>query len=47
MAKPHDKVEEEKKPSAKKPRGWRNFQRVLKQVINAPPIERHKPKSST
>ena len=32
--KPNDKVEEEEKPKRKKPPGWRNFQRVLKQVIS-------------
>ena len=36
--KPNDKVEEEKKPKPKKPPGWRNFQKVLKQVIQSPPL---------
>lgn len=30
--KPKEKVEEKKRP--KRPRGWRNFQKVLKQVIS-------------
>jgi len=36
--KPKDKAGEEKKPPAKKPPGWRNFQKVLKQVIKSPPL---------
>ena len=35
-----DKVEEEKPPKRKLPPGWRNFQKVLKQVIKAPPLKR-------
>ena len=43
MSDPHakDKAEEERKPTAaKKPTGWRNFQKVLKAVIKAPPLRR-------
>ena len=43
--KPKDKVEEEKPTKPKKPPGWRNFQKVLKQVIKSPPMR--KPKSSS
>jgi hypothetical protein len=35
--KPKEKVGEEKPP---KPPGWRNFQKVLKQVIKAPPMKK-------
>jgi hypothetical protein len=35
-----DKVEEEEKPKRKIPPGWRNFQRVLKQVIKSPPLRK-------
>ena len=41
--KPNGKVEEEKKPKPKKPPGWRNFQKVLKDVIKAPPLRRDRP----
>jgi hypothetical protein len=38
--KSQDKAEdEEKRPQTKKPPGWRNFQKVLKQVIKAPPMK--------
>ncbi len=48
MSDPHakDKAEEEKKPAAKKPPGWRNFQKVLKRVIKAPPLRQH-PRSNS
>ncbi len=36
--KPNDKVEDEEKPKRKKPPGWKNFQKVLKQVIKSPPM---------
>lgn len=36
--KSNDKVEEEK-DKRKKPPGWRNFQKVLKQVIKSPPMK--------
>jgi hypothetical protein len=42
MSKSHDKTEEEKKPDRKKPPGWRNFQKVLKQVIKSPPLRKRK-----
>ncbi len=35
-----EKVEAEKPPKRKLPPGWRNFQKVLKQVIKAPPLRR-------
>jgi hypothetical protein len=41
-SKPNDKDEEESKPEAKKPPGWRNFQKVLKQVIKSPPMRKTK-----
>ena len=34
------KVEEEKKPKSPKPPGWRNFQKVLKVVVKAPPMRK-------
>jgi hypothetical protein len=38
--KPNVKVEEENPPKRKLPPGWKNFQKVLKQVIKAPPLKR-------
>jgi len=39
--KPKEKVEEESpKPKLKKPPGYRNFEKILKQVIKAPPLKR-------
>jgi hypothetical protein len=38
--KPKEKVEEENPPKQKRPPGWRNFQKVLKQVIKAPPLRK-------
>jgi len=38
--KPKEKVEEERKSPAKKPPGWRNFQKVLKQVMKSPPLQK-------
>jgi hypothetical protein len=36
-----DKVEvEEKATEAKRPPGWRNFQKVLKQVVKSPPMRK-------
>ena len=40
--KPNEKVEDEKPPEAKRPPGWRNFQRVLKKVVKAPPMRKPK-----
>ena len=34
-----DKAEEEKLPKPKKPLGWREFQKVLKVVVKAPPMK--------
>lgn len=42
MPKSPDKTEEEKKLEAKKPPGWRDFQKVLKQVIKSPPMRKRK-----
>jgi hypothetical protein len=38
--KPNGKVEEESQPKRKLPPGWKNFQKVLKQVIKAPPMRK-------
>ena len=38
--KPNAKVAEENPPKRKLPPGWRNFQKVLKQVIKAPPLRK-------
>ena len=35
-----DKAEEEKQPKAKKPPGYRKFQKLLKQVVTAPPLKK-------
>jgi hypothetical protein len=40
MAEPKEKVEEERKPKPKKPPGYRNFHKLLKQVIKSPPLHR-------
>ncbi len=37
--KERDKAEEKERP--KKPPGYRNFEKLLKQVIKAPPLRRH------
>ena len=34
------KVEEDPKPRPKKPPGYRAFAKLLKQVVNAPPLKR-------
>jgi len=39
-----EKAEEEKPTKRKLPPGWRNFQKVLKQVIKAPPMPRKESK---
>jgi len=36
--KPNEKAEEKERP--KRPPGWRNFQRVLKQAIKSPPMRK-------
>lgn len=33
-------VAEEKKPRPKKPRGYREFEKLLKQVVNVPPLRK-------
>lgn len=43
MAEPHDKAEDRKEPP-KKPPGYRNFEKLLKQVVKAPPMPTHHPK---
>jgi hypothetical protein len=35
-----DKAEEENQPKRKLPPGWRNFQKVLKRVVKAPPMKK-------
>jgi len=41
MSDTHAKVEEERKPERpKKPPGYRKFEKLLKQVIKAPPMRR-------
>ncbi len=41
MSEPKDKaVVEQKPPPPKKPPGYRNFERLLKQVVKAPPMKR-------
>jgi hypothetical protein len=37
-----DKAVEERHPPPKKPPGYREFEKVLKQVIKAPPLRRPK-----
>jgi hypothetical protein len=41
---PNGKAVEEKQPTPKrkKPPGYRNFERLLKQVVAAPPLRRYK-----
>jgi hypothetical protein len=41
--KPNVKVEEESQPKPKKPPGYRNFEKILKQVIKAPPMRKQRP----
>jgi len=36
-----DKGEEEKPPDIKKTKEYRNFKKLLKQVIKAPPLRKH------
>jgi hypothetical protein len=38
--KPSDKIEAENQQKPKKPPGWKNFQKVLKQVIKSPPMKK-------
>jgi hypothetical protein len=38
MSEPHDKAEVKERP--KKPPGYRKFDKLLKRVINAPPLRR-------
>jgi hypothetical protein len=38
MSEPKDKAEVKERP--KKPPGFRNFEKILKQVIKAPPMKR-------
>jgi hypothetical protein len=43
MSEPNDNAEaKEQKP--KKPPGYRKFEKLLKRVLNAPPLKRNKPK---
>jgi hypothetical protein len=40
MAEPNDKAVEEKPPKAKKPPEYRRFEKMLKEVLKAPPLKR-------
>jgi hypothetical protein len=40
MPKPNEKAVEEKQPPPKKPPGFRKFEKLLKQVISAPPLRK-------
>jgi hypothetical protein len=42
MPEKRDKAEDKKEPPPKKPPGYRNFEKVLKQVVKAPPLRRTK-----
>jgi hypothetical protein len=42
MSEHKDKVEESKPDRPKKPPGFRNFQKLLRLVVKAPPLKRHK-----
>jgi hypothetical protein len=44
----NDKAEaEEKKPPAKKPPGYRKFEKLLKRVVNAPPLRKNPPENTS
>ena len=38
--KPDKAEDKEKQPKPKKPPGYRKFEKLLKQVVNAPPLRR-------
>ena len=40
MPKPNEKAVGEKQSSPPKPPGWRKFEKLLKQVIKAPPLQK-------
>lgn len=40
MPEPNDKAVEEKRPKAKKPPEYRRFEKMLKQVLKAPPLRK-------
>lgn len=40
MSEPNDKAEVKERP--KRPPGYRKFEKLLKQVIKAPPMPKHK-----
>jgi hypothetical protein len=40
MAEPSDKAEGRKEPRPKKPPGYRNLDKLLKQVVKAPPMRK-------
>jgi hypothetical protein len=46
MSEPKDKVEGSKPERPKKPPGYRHFQKLLRQVVKAPPMRVSKLKSS-
>ena len=43
MSKQSGKAEDTKNPKPKKPPGYRNFEKVLKQVVKAPPMKTQVP----
>ncbi len=45
--KPKDKVEEEKPERPPKPPGYRKFEKLLKQVVKAPPMRRDRVQSDS
>ena len=40
MSKPNEKAVEEKQPRPQKPPGYRKFEKLLKQVVTAPPMKK-------
>lgn len=38
---PNKAEEEKEQPKPKKPTGYRRFEKLLKQVVNAPPMRKH------
>lgn len=40
MSEQNEKVAEERKPPPKKPPGYRKFEKLLKQVVKAPPMKK-------
>jgi hypothetical protein len=42
----NDKAEDRKEPKPKKPPGYRTFEKLLKQVVKAPPLKKREHTSS-